>query len=219
MAGFFDIHSMIAIGDLWDEIAGNVNVLKALMPRDNAGNSIFTDDEINQWWKHLFPGNWREYVTISNAFSQERNGLPAIICQLTDEPVETQFLADNYTVEDDGTQTSIMFVDEQCVITMYAGSPEVVRIMHVIVRAAMLGGVRFLIDAGYESLDYVGGGDIQAMLGLLPEDAGGIVVRTQRWKAKSKVKTAIPGTVTEKNWFIAAADVKYGDYDGGVEPE
>ena len=139
--------------------------------------------------------------------------------QLTDEPVETQFLADGHYVDQDGDITSQMLVDEQVVITTYAGSPEVIRIMHVIVRAAMLSGVRFLIDAGYESLDYIGGGDIQAQLGLLPEDAGGVFIRTQRWKAKSKVKMELASSLTPKNLVVAATDIKIGNNSGGVKPE
>jgi hypothetical protein len=218
MAGFFDHHCMLAIADMWNDISTNVNQLKSVLPQNSDGTSIFSDAQINRWHESLFPNNWDEHVTIAPAFNAETTSMPAIICQLTDEPAEEKFLGDDFLIDPTtGNLTMEMLVDEQCVIHIYSKNIDEVRVMHVIVRAAIFASARFLMDSGYESLDYVGGGDIGPQLGLLPEDAG-IFIRTQRWRSKSKVKTDTTSDLTSKNLLVAAVDVMVGDNEGGVTP-
>ena len=83
----------------------------------------------------------------------------------------------------------------------------------------MIDSMEFLLDAGYATLEYLGGGDIQPERDLLPEDLG-IYMRTQRWSVISDSTVPSLETIGKKEVDVAAVDATMADEGnkGGTKP-
>ena len=101
---------------------------------------------------------------------------------------------------------------------VYAGSPEILRALYVVVRGIILAEIRFLMRAGYTSVEYGGGGDVQPERSLMPEEMG-ILARSQRWHAVSVAQSAESPPFTHKDTTVAMNDVVVYGQPGAVTPE
>lgn len=213
MAGLVDLHMLMLLKERWSEYEASVASFSALFsPQVSATVSA-------QWHADLVA----DKVLFRTAFTPEKSGSPLVVVQMQDEPIEAQPLGFQGGYSGTGeniTRYYSMLVKEQVNILMFASNVEVLRALYVVVRASIMSSIMFLLDAGYESLEYLGGGDVQPEPGLLPETLG-IFMRTQRWSVISDSTAADSTILAHKDVLVGAIDATI-DTDGnpgGTTPD
>jgi len=142
-----------------------------------------------------------------------------------DEPLYTGLLGAGYTEEYDTSESKlksyyVIYNRETVTISIHTDNAELLRCLHVIIRALVMSSLQWLITLGYDSLEYAGAGDITPAQEMLPEGQG-IFMREMRWTCISQHQVAI-ADVTSKPAFVYLKEdgVTIGstNKEGGVEP-
>lgn len=200
MAGLIDLHIAMLLRDNWEQYSNDLSGFQEMFDKIPLAVSA-------SWHAELAASG----LKVRTAFTPEKAGGALAVVQMQDEPIEVQplgFYAGASGVGDVTPYLS-MLVKETVTITMFAGNPEILRAVYVLVRQAVLRASKFLLEAGYESLEYLGGGDIQPERDLLPEDLG-VFIRTQRWSVISD-STVKESTVSFKEPHFAVVDAIIDD--------
>lgn len=195
-----DMFTLLALQDGWAQLAGDAAAFRALFAHLPVG-----DDLLAEWHGKLAPAGATDTVRFRAAWAPGLDAPPVVVVQLLEEPIEKDCLAYVGGVSE-GLEQIEMALKETAVVTIYAPHPELLRALHVAVRSIIVSACRWLIEIGYESLDYAGGGDIQPERDLLPEDLG-IYMRTQRWVAISKPVLGTFPLDPGKPWKVNLAPV------------
>ena len=213
MAGILDLHLLQALEQGWSDIKDN----------DTAWSELFEgiDSSITTEWVTSL----RETdIDFAAAFRPDNMKLPSVFLTLESDDLEYQTLG-FYTGENRGnlsdSNTSTTKLDgfltrETAGIHIYAGNPEILRAIYVLLKGLVLSSLPWLLThAGYHEITFRGGGDIQPDRELFPEELG-VFTRTMRWAA---VSTSRVGTTTiqHKPFAVHSSDIKYdGTNLGGV---
>ena len=208
MAGLFDLHTLMALESGWTTLkvdSGAWEILFSGVPSSLA----------EEWRTELISKN----VEFTAAYSPGETKFPAVFTRLEDEKLAVQPLS--FHINDsqviDGIKREIVGfeVEETAGIYILAPSAELARALFVAIRAIMVSAKTWLInDAGYSTIEYLGGGDLDPETALFPEGLG-IFTRVMRWKAQSTVRIPEIDFVS-KPVFVHASDVTIGEHAGGV---
>lgn len=211
MAGTFDQHTLIALQSGWKTLAQNQQTFQDLFDGLPSG---YTADIHGQ----LAPGGEANHVYFRSRFAPDQDVLPIVAVQSSEEPVEEVPLGFFSGFTSNNEERLAMYTRETAHIQIFAPNPEMLRGLHVAIRAIMIGHNQWFIDsAGYEGIQYEGAGDLEAEAGLLAEQGLGAHVRSQRWSAFGRAHW-VGAAVTQKNPFVHAVDITVGGTDGGVTP-
>lgn len=212
MAGVFDLHTIMVLQDQWETRFG-----ASLASFSEPFQGMVSDSILNEWYTELKS----KPISFRPGFVADKPGIPQVVIQLNDEPVEEQPLS--FFAGNTGSGSSIkgvysILVKEQVTCTIFTEYPEITRALYVVVRASMMAAHPFWIRAGYASVGYEGGGDLTLDDQMIPEDMG-YYTRVQRWSAMSESQINTTETFEHKNVTILALDEKDADGNsGGVDP-
>lgn len=212
MAGVFDLHTIMVLQDQWETRFG-----ASLASFSEPFQGMVSDSILNEWYTELKS----KPISFRPGFVADKPGIPQVVIQLNDEPVEEQPLA--FFAGNTGSGSNIkaiqsILVKEQVTCTIFTEYPEITRALYVVVRASMMAAHPFWIRAGYAAVAYEGGGDLTLDDQMIPEDMG-YYTRVQRWSAMSESQINTTETFEHKNVTILALDEKDADGNsGGVDP-
>ena len=213
MAGIFDLHLLQALEQGWCDIKNNDTAWAELF--EGIDSSITTE-----WITDLISTD----LDFAAAFRPDNTQLPAVFVTLESDDLEFQtlgFLTGETRADLSASTTSTAKLDgfltrETAGIHIYAGNPEILRAIYVLIKGLVLSSLPWLLtSAGYHEVTFRGGGDIQPDRELFPEELG-VFTRTMRWAA---VSTSRVGTTTiqHKPFVVNSSDIKYdGTNSGGV---
>jgi len=178
VAGTFDLHTTIALKSGWDAMT------------EAQFKSLFTgfpDSMLSGWYTELKAEN----IRFMAAFALGETELPSVVVRMEDEQNEFQPLGFHTGMDTTGStlQETLGFMSKEtvCVYT-FSSNAELMRALYVAMRAIMISSAKwFMSEAGYQSFDFLGGGDIDPERGLFPENLG-VLMRLQKWSASSVAK-------------------------------
>ena len=174
MAGTFDLHTLLALQAGWT----NMDATKF-----KSAFKGLPDDLVTSWYTRLKAEN----VEFVAAFSPGESTFPVVVVKSSEEAAIEQPLGfwGSYKNDAAGTnyqQTRGTVVNEEVTISIFSSSSELTRALFVALRGIMLASTRWLmVECGYDSVEYLGGGDIDPDDDLFPEDP--IYKRMMRWTA------------------------------------
>lgn len=129
-----------------------------------------------------YTGLKAEKVEVVSAFSSGESDFPTIVVKSSEETVNQQFMGFWGHRDANNVETLQMLVTEEVTIYIFSSSAEWTRALYVAVRGLMLSSTRWLIsECGYDTVEYLEGGDIDPDKDLFSEDP--IFTRVQRWSA------------------------------------
>lgn len=213
MAGIFDLHLLQALEQGWSDIKND----------DTAWGELFEgiDSSITTEWIASLRSTDLDFGA---AFRTDNTTLPAVFVTLDSDELEFQtlgFYTGETRVDLSASATSTVELDgfltrETASIHIYAGNPEILRAIYVLMKGLVLSSLSWLmLSAGYHEVTFRGGGDSQPDRELFPDELG-VFTRALRWSA---VSTSRVGTTTiqHKAFTVNASDIKYdGTNLGGV---
>jgi hypothetical protein len=178
VAGTFDLHTVIALKSGWEAMT------------EAQFKSLFTgfpDTMLASWYTELKA----ETIRFMAAFALGETELPSVVVRLEDEQNEFQPLGFSTGLDTSSEilEQTLGFMSKETVcIYTFSSNAELMRALYVAMRAIMISSVKwFLSEAGYQSFDFLGGGDIDPERGLFPENLG-VLMRLQKWSASSVAK-------------------------------
>ena len=213
-----DLHILATVQTGWNALAADTTTWRALL------SPFVSTAMADQWHAELFPSGDAAHLRFTAAWSPDVAELPTV--RQEEEPLEAGFFGGGYTEEYDASDTKkvkayqVMIQRETITISIHAGNAELLRCLHVIIRGLVLSSLQWLIGLGYDSLEYLGGGDIVPATDMMPE-AQGVFMREQRWAAISQTQVALVDPTNKPAFvYIKDVDVTIGDtgQTGGVEP-
>jgi hypothetical protein len=213
MAGVFDLHTLIALESGWNSIKSDSDAFDLLF--EGIETSVVTS-----WRTELLKTD----IEFAAAFSPGETKLPAVFTKLEEDAAEIQplgfHIGESSAAVSSGTAKRIMGFEarETASIYVFATNTEILRAIYVLVRGLMVSSVPWLVEhAGYTSIEFGGGGDLEPEQGLWPEDLGAFV-RVQRWNATSVARISTVD-LSHTDFVIQATDIavdsdNYGGVDG-----
>ena len=207
-----DLHIVMLLRDKWKAVVADRSgvIFKSFF-------QMLPEPVLDSWFEALAPDGDATNVLITPTFVPEKGKMPQITVRLQDNPLEIQPLGFYSHENENLAPVYSIFLREELTITILDGNPETMRALYEFVRKAMLLSARFLVSAGYEGIEYVGGGDFDIEAGLLPEQLG-VYARNQRWAFTSQNEIADTEVGVHKDVFVHAEDVSVGTKKGGVSP-
>lgn len=220
MSGLFDWHVVGVLSRTWKElIAPNPERFVRLFDGPS-GQVNIPASVLESWHTELTRGGTAaerlEHVRFVTAYNPSLNSHPQITVSMMDEPEESNplgFEGARY----DGIKTRTMIVREVVSVDMYAHNPDLVRALHVVIRAIMMAHSDDFGTLGYVGLMYMGGGDLMPEEELMPGVSSGpqMFARRQRWANQSQPVWTI-GAIGAGTPHVHAADVTVNSIQGGV---
>ena len=203
MAGTFDLHVILNLESGWSTMTSAQFV--ALFPG-------LPSDLVTAWYTGLKAEN----VQFTAAHAPGESDFPTVTVKLTDDRLIEQPLG-NYGSLTVAAETWQILVQEEVTIFIFSSSAELTRALYVVARSIMLSSVKwFLKEAGYHSVEFEGGGDIDPDKELFPED-GPVYTRMQRWSALGMAESVAVARPDIQNVLVGAVDSNVTATDkGGV---
>jgi hypothetical protein len=206
VAGTFDLHALIALQSGWENM-GSTQFRSAFTGIPTA--------LVDSWYTRLKA----EKVEFVAAFSPGESTFPVIVVKSSEESVVEQPLGFWGAQTTDHQQSRGTLVTEQVTISIFSSSSELTRALFVVMRGIMISSVQWLLgECEYDSVEYIGGGDIDPDQDLFPEDP--IYKRMMRWSAMG-FATINTVNISElvKDFVVGAFDVPVDSADnkGGVD--
>lgn len=163
---------------------------------------------LSEWWTKL-----RAHSIEVRAFGAKASDqFPALVVSLSGEDQNGAPLG-GVGCEIDGVKIEQTDVSGTASVSIWLGTPELCRAMHIVVRGIILGVRKNFLAAGYDDLTY-GGADSPTPFEEQIADQLGVVVRRLTVSAKQRVSVPQVGpALTPKTWFVLAVDS-----GGGVVP-
>jgi len=137
------------------------------------------------WHAALFPGEPAagkidRRIEVGLAFRPNRSRIPFVAVRLLEQPSEQEAFG-HVTGVSDGEETDGQFIRQILELTCFVDDPELLRVLHVVVRKALLRLSNWTLENGYSGLSFRGGGDLDHVPELEQELEGGIERRVQTW--------------------------------------
>lgn len=206
--GLFDLHLAIAIKAAWETYAGNQALFTGLFPSVESSVS-------SAWYNKLYPGGSADLLEIRPAYVPEQTKLPCVIIQYSDEPEDSSPMNYFGGVEAGSHKTVCLMIRQMAQCHIFTSHPETTRAVHIALLTGLLAKRSVLYNAGYQDLEYTGGGDLSVEQNLMPNDLGAFV-RIQRWQARGTLEfTESP--VAGKPVLVTSTDITTDGNIGGVE--
>jgi hypothetical protein len=226
VADLFDLHIHASLEYYWRQVYGpNFEDFKRLYARlfefnPDTGEHEIDEPLVSSWHDALLgvtddhPTPNLEHLGIGVAYSSGIERLPWIGLELRDAPPSEGFLGNLVDIRD-GFEYEGGMADQQVTIHLF-GSPQMVRALHVLVRAIMYRATRRFLRVGYQNVVYEGADDVNPDEKLI-EEYGGIMQRAMRWRALGVVQVPI-GEIGHKEVRVHAVDTFIDGNPGGAAP-
>lgn len=199
-----------------------IHALQAMIPKYTASFANFaalfdgenvTTAVLTEWWNRLVaaPPEVREFA------AKSASNYPALVVQLQNEGAADAPMGSGYTTNA-GVKVEQQDVSTSAAIEIWAGTPEMVRVFHVLVRAIVLGVRPNFQRAGYTQFNYAGVDPPTAVEEQIAEDFG-VLVRRVSVSATRRVAVPQLGEAgATVSWFVLASDESIAGVNGGVVP-
>jgi hypothetical protein len=143
-------------------------------------------------WYADFVGD--HYPTIRSRHAQGTAQAPLLTVIPQSEAVTQELLGDYGGVNEEGESLDTYMITESVEIALFARTPDMARVYHVVSRAALALARRPMHRAGYHVFRYDGSDPLSPEEDLAAEELG-ITVKRQRVRGEYKVQIPIPSDV------------------------
>ncbi len=210
-AGIFDYHTLLALRQGWKVYSGNQSQFNKLFP----GVSNAT---LNTWFAALTA----KELTFEEASRRGHAAIPGVVVWLESEGPDREALGqDTYLRDADNTWVQQLLIRQVVCIEIRTQSPELTRVLSVVLRAVMNLAVSAFNKVGYPLVEYIGHVGMSFEEQMLAEQAGlsGICLRTLRYRSMAMIDIPEATPAPEGiDWFVLASDMSLAGIPGGVVP-
>ena len=207
MAGTADIHLLY----------GLENTTRAYLADEAAFKALFiglSDELLSSWYQTLSSKPPEFRGQLGSGFNEE--SAPWVILTLAEEGVDERPLGD-LGGKSAGQDKIELLVRQDVRVTILCWNPEILRALHVVLRAGGLQLKEPLLSAGYDDFYYVGCDALSPQEELISLELG-IAARVQRYSTNSLVSvTEVSTKAPAFRWFIQLDDVQMDPAWGVVE--
>lgn len=205
-----DYHILLALQEGWAHYRDNETAFVELF--ENIPEALLL-----RWHAELAATDEQKKVKFLSAWSPHGElPPPVVVVELGDErPSELPLGEFAERDADDHREILGEVLEQDVTITVMTTSFDLLRALHVVIKAVLKTARKAFLKGGYETFHYVGVDPLSPEERLVA-DSMNMAIRRQRWSSIVVDYTPVREETTMKTWFVAPWDVEVDGEAGGV---